>query len=114
MTSVGSWMDGSGTVSIRTSRLPCHVSALIPAPFRLQRRRNAQTADVAGRVVVVGASAGGVEALRRLAGDLPADLAAPVVIVLHTSSRSTSALPDIIGRASALPTRTAEDGVTLE
>jgi hypothetical protein len=26
--SVGSWMVGSGTVSTRTSRLPCHTAAL--------------------------------------------------------------------------------------
>jgi hypothetical protein len=30
--SVGSWMVGSGTLSIRTSRLPCHVSAFNSSP----------------------------------------------------------------------------------
>src|SRR5919201_4919528 len=30
--SVGSWISGSGTVSTRTSRFPCHVSALIASP----------------------------------------------------------------------------------
>jgi hypothetical protein len=29
MASVGSWITGSGTVSTRTLRLPCHVTALI-------------------------------------------------------------------------------------
>jgi len=29
--SVGSWIAGSGTLSTRTSRLPCHVSAFIEA-----------------------------------------------------------------------------------
>src|ERR1700749_3639819 len=33
ITSVGSWMVGSGTVSTRTSRLPCHRSALIVFPL---------------------------------------------------------------------------------
>ena len=31
--SVGSWIVGSGTVSTRTSRLPCHVNALIDNPL---------------------------------------------------------------------------------
>jgi hypothetical protein len=29
ITSVGSWMTGSGTVSTRTSRLACHVTAFM-------------------------------------------------------------------------------------
>jgi two-component system chemotaxis response regulator CheB len=64
--------------------------------------------------VVVGASAGGVAALTRLAADLPADLDAAVVVVLHIPARSTSVLHAIIGRATELPTRTATDGDALE
>jgi two-component system chemotaxis response regulator CheB len=69
---------------------------------------------VSTRVVVVGASAGGVEALTRLVRDLPADLDAAVVVVLHIPTRSASVLASILGRASALPTRTAENGDLLE
>jgi two-component system, chemotaxis family, protein-glutamate methylesterase/glutaminase len=64
--------------------------------------------------VVVGASAGGVEALTRLTRDLPADLAAAVVIVLHVSAQAPSLLAQILQRQSTLPTRTAVDGDTLE
>jgi len=62
---------------------------------------------------VVGASAGGVEALKALAAGLPADLGCPVVVVLHLSSTGTSVLPAILERAGALPASAARDGDDL-
>jgi two-component system chemotaxis response regulator CheB len=64
-------------------------------------------------IVVVGASAGGVEALRALAGSLPEDLPAPVVVVLHIAKHAPSALPAILGRAGPLPAVAAEQGGPL-
>jgi len=64
-------------------------------------------------VVVVGASAGGVEALRKLARALPPDFGAPVLVVLHVPS-SGSVLPQILDRAGPLRARHAEDGEPLE
>lgn len=63
-----------------------------------------------GRVVVVGASAGGLEPLLLLARGLRADLPAAVFVVLHLSPSYRSYLAEIMERASTLPVRQAVDG----
>jgi two-component system chemotaxis response regulator CheB len=65
-------------------------------------------------VIVVGASAGGVDALQRLVARLPAELPACLVVVLHVPSSGPSAMPQILSRAGKLRAMHAESGVDLQ
>ncbi|HYJ46814.1 MAG TPA: chemotaxis protein CheB [Pyrinomonadaceae bacterium] len=61
-------------------------------------------------IIVVGTSAGGIEALRVLVSALPEDLTASVFVVLHTSPESPGMLAGILDRFGHLPATTANDG----
>lgn len=65
-------------------------------------------------IFVIGASAGGVEALSRLVQTLPSDFPGAIFIVLHVPSHGTSALPGILTRASKLPAVHAKHGQPIE
>src|SRR3712207_329297 len=65
-------------------------------------------------IIVIGASAGGVEALQALVRTLPPDLPAAVFVVLHVAPRSRSLLPEILSAAGPLPAVHAEDGMATE
>ncbi|MGX6447102.1 chemotaxis protein CheB [Patulibacter sp. S7RM1-6] len=64
-------------------------------------------------LVVVGASAGGIEALRELVAGLPPELPAAVLVVLHLPASSRSVLAEILDRSGPLPARAAHDGDPL-
>jgi two-component system chemotaxis response regulator CheB len=65
-------------------------------------------------VVAIGASAGGVEALSRLAAGLSADLPYAYLIVLHVPPGAPSVLARIVNRSGPLPAVAAEDGAALK
>jgi two-component system chemotaxis response regulator CheB len=68
--------------------------------------------DLCG-VVAIGASAGGVEALSRLAAGLSADVPYAYLMVLHVPAGAPSILARIVDRSGPLPAATARDGATL-
>lgn len=61
------------------------------------------------QAIVIGASAGGIEALMALLPALPADLAAPVFVVLHLPRDRDSLLVDIFRPRCALAVEEAQD-----
>ncbi|MFI7603179.1 chemotaxis protein CheB [Actinoplanes sp. NPDC049681] len=64
-------------------------------------------------VVAVGASAGGVEALRALVAGLPPDYPGVILVVLHVPREGPSAMPAILSRSGPLPAASAVDGEEL-
>jgi two-component system, chemotaxis family, protein-glutamate methylesterase/glutaminase len=65
-------------------------------------------------IVVIGASAGGVEALMSIAAGLPADIAAAIFVVLHVPPDAPSALASILNRAGRLEAIEAEHKLPIE
>ena len=71
-------------------------------------------AIVDAQLVVIGSSAGGIEALSRVVASLPADFPAPIVIAQHLDPRRPSHLGDILARHATMPIKVVEDTAPLE
>lgn len=65
------------------------------------------------RIVVIGASGGGIEALKTLAAALPFDFPCPICVVTHTSPKSPGVLDRILSRSGPLVATNACDGERL-
>ena len=65
-------------------------------------------------IVVIGASAGGLEALRELVSRLPADLQASIFVVWHTAPSVRTILPAVLARSGSLPAKLAVDRESIE
>jgi len=61
-------------------------------------------------IIVIGASAGGIEPLRTIVRPSPANLQAAIFIVMHLSPLAPSVLPEILQRATSLDVLAAKDG----
>src|SRR5215216_2800590 len=70
--------------------------------------------DRSHQAIVIGASAGGVESLSEVVSRLPADLPAPVFVVLHIPPYVASSLPQILSRAGKLPAMHPKDGTKIK
>jgi two-component system, chemotaxis family, protein-glutamate methylesterase/glutaminase len=68
----------------------------------------------ANRLVILGASAGGPLALGDVLADLPDDLDATVVVVLHLHASHPSVLAEVLARRTRLAVTQAQHGERLE
>lgn len=64
----------------------------------------------AKRVIIMGASAGGIDALQTVVGHLPAELPAAILVVLHLAADSPGYMPTILAHAGPLAAAHAVDG----
>lgn len=66
------------------------------------------------KIVLIGSSAGGVDALRRLCARLPADFPAPIFVAQHVSPSARSILAELLDRVGPLKAVTPNDGDPIE
>ena len=66
------------------------------------------------KLVVIGASAGGMQPLIEVIKGLPADFSAPVLVIQHLSPHVTSNLARVLGGHTGLPVRDAEHEARIE
>ena len=76
--------------------------------------RDGDTAQHPLRVVGIGASAGGIEALELFFDNLPPDTGMTFVVVQHLSPDFKSIMGELLGRHTRLPIGLVEDGLALE
>lgn len=66
------------------------------------------------RTIAIGGSTGAVKDLKRILAALPADLSAPVFVVVHVGAQGRNLLAKAFEECGPLPVTTAEDGETIE
>jgi two-component system CheB/CheR fusion protein len=81
---------------------------------RLECNAVANMGATDAQLVVIGSSAGGIEALSRVVASLPSDFPAPIVIAQHLDPRRPSHLGEILARHATLPIKVVEDAASLE
>lgn len=65
-------------------------------------------------IIVIGASSGGIEALKALVAGLPPDFKAAIFVTLHVAPYSLGILPDILEHSGPLPAANAQDMEPIE
>jgi two-component system, chemotaxis family, protein-glutamate methylesterase/glutaminase len=64
-------------------------------------------------IIVIGASAGGFNAIQRLVEGFPANLPAAVFVTLHVYGKGPGVMPDLLSRACPLPAANAVEGESI-
>ena len=100
----GEWVavHGCGGVGLCAVMIAAAAGARVVALWRGDRPRRETVLDKRD-VIVLGASAGGIEALMKLCGGLPADLPASLLVVQRVAPTARSVLPELLARAGPLP-----------
>lgn len=62
----------------------------------------------------IGASAGGLDAIKTLLVNLPVDTGLALVIVQHLAPNQESMLPEILARSTKMPVKKVENGMQVE
>ena len=65
-------------------------------------------------IILIGASAGGIQALTTLVAGLPRDFPASLLVVVHIPPYAISRLPEILSRSGPLPAAHARHGEAIE
>src|SRR5262245_35429004 len=65
-------------------------------------------------IVVIGGSAGSVQALQTIVAGLPSPFPGTLFVVVHVPPSARSELPAILARAGQLPAIPAEDGIPIQ
>src|SRR3954463_4908327 len=87
-----------------------------PPPSRAlaTRERSAEARLASKDIIVIGGSAGAVEALLTLVANLPSDLQAAVLVVIHIPPGSPGRLPEILQRRANVRVAWAKDEQVIE
>ncbi|HEX4511440.1 MAG TPA: chemotaxis protein CheB, partial [Burkholderiaceae bacterium] len=103
----------SGTAASPTaaSASPMAAGSFLPDVQPIDRVGDAAPAGMP--IVALGASAGGVEALQRFFGVLPADTGCAYVVVMHLAPNVSSQLVHLLARAASIPVVEALDGCAV-
>src|SRR5262249_9437081 len=65
-------------------------------------------------VVGIGASAGGLEAMKQLLGHIPADTGIAFIVLQHFDPARESALPELLAEVTSMPVQKVTDGTRVK
>ncbi len=85
-----------------------------PTSHRAKASDPGITSDNRFPVVGLGASAGGLEALRSFFKEVAADSGMAFVVVVHMAPKQPSLMPELLQKTTPLPVLVAKDGQTIE
>ena len=86
----------------------------VPAQAAYVKQPDDISAQGTGRLVVIGSSTGGPQALAQLLSQLPADYPAPVIIIQHVDAQFAGELATWLNKQCALNVRLAKEGDCVE